>query len=137
MADGRTLLHDWFQQVWNDGDVGAIDRLLAADAVIHGLQDAQGNQVHGKAGFLPFFQSFRNAFPDMRIEVEDVIAEGDQMVCRCVVRGTHSGDTLGFAATQRPIEFTGMCWVRVRDGQLVEGWNNFDFAAMSAQLRPA
>ena len=137
MADGRTLLHQWFEEVWNRGDAAAIDRLLAADVVFHGLQDANGNEVQGKDGFIPFFRRFREAFPDLQVDVEDVIVEGDKMVCRCVVRGTHGGDTLGITATQRQVEFTGMCWVRVRDGQLVEGWNNFDFATMSAQLQPA
>ena len=130
-----TLLHEWFEEVWNKGDPRAIDRLMADDAVSHGLKDADGNELKGKDGFIPFFHAFRAAFPNLQVEVQDVIEQGDQMVCRCVVRGTHGGDTLGIAATQRPVEFTGMCWVRVRDGQLVEGWNNFDFATMNAQLQ--
>jgi len=138
MADHRvTLIDEWFEQVWNRGDVAAINRLLAPDVVIHGLQDAEGKELQGRDGFIPFFQRFREAFPDLQIMVEDTIVDGDKMACRCTVRGTHRGDTLGFAATHRPVEFTGMCMVRVRDGQLVEGWNNFDFAAMSAQLQPA
>jgi steroid delta-isomerase-like uncharacterized protein len=138
MADHRTtLIHEWFEQVWNQGDAGAIDRLMADDAVIHGLRDARGNEVTGKEGFMPFFKRFRDAFPDLHVEVEDAIVEGEKIACRCVVRGTHRGDSLGFAATLRPVEFTGMSCVRVRDGQSVEGWNNFDFATMSTQLQPA
>jgi steroid delta-isomerase-like uncharacterized protein len=138
MADPRvTLIHEWFEQVWNQGDANAIDRLMADDAVIHGLRDASGNELQGKEGFRPFFQKFRAAFPDLHVEVEDAIVEGEKIACRCLVRGTHRGDSLGFAATLRPVEFTGMCCIRVRDGQIVEGWNNFDFATMSTQLQPA
>jgi len=138
MAEQRmTLLHEWFEQVWNRGDENAIDRLMAPDAVVHGLRDPGGGDVQGEAAFLPFFQTFRAAFPDMQIVVEDAIVEGDKIACRCTVRGTHRGHTLGFAATQRPVEFTGMCFVRVRNGQIVEGWNNFDMATMSTQLQPA
>ena len=138
MADDRvTLLHEWFDQVWNRGDETAIHRLMAPDCVTHGLRDADGTEVTGKAAFLPFFHTFRTAFPDMRIVIEDSVVEGDKIAVRCTVRGTHRGHTLGFAATQRPVEFTGMCIARVRDGQLVEGWNNFDFSTMSAQLQPA
>jgi len=138
MANDRvTLIHEWFEQVWNRGDAAAIDRLLAPDAVIHGLRDADGTDLTGKAHFLPFVQRYREAFPDMQIVVEDVVVEGDKIAGRCVVRGTHRGHTLGFAATNRPVEFTGMCFVRVRDGQIVEGWNNFDLATMSTQLQPA
>jgi len=133
--DPVTLLHEWFEHVWNRGDIGAIDRLLAPDVVIHGLQDANGHRLQGKEGFIPFFHRFRDAFPDMQIAVEDTVVEGDKIAARCTVRGTHRGHTLGIAATQRPVEFTGMCIVRVRNGQIVEGWNNFDFATMSTQLQ--
>ena len=121
----------------SQGDEATIHRLMAPDVVIHGLQDADGHELQGRQGFIPFFHRFREAFPDMQIVVEDTIVEGDRMACRCTVRGTHRGHTLGFAATQRPVEFTGMCMVRVRDGRIVEGWNNFDFATMQAQLQPA
>ena len=87
-----------------------------------------------RAAFIPFFHKFREAFPDLHVVVEDVICEGDRMAARCRVYGTHGGHTLGFAATNRPVEFTGMCWVRVENGKFVEGWNNFDFATMSTQL---
>jgi predicted ester cyclase len=50
------------------------------------------------------------------------------------VRGKHSGDSLGFAATHSPVEFTGMTIVRVKDGKIVEGWNNFDFMRMYQQV---
>ena len=136
-ADRVTLIHEWFEQVWNRGDTGAIDRLMAPDAVIHGLRDVDGTDLQGKAHFLPFVQRYREAFPDMQIVVEDVVVEGDKIAGRCVVRGTHRGHTLGIAATHRPVEFTGMCFVRVRDGQIVESWNNFDLATMSTQLQPA
>jgi len=138
MADDRvTLVHEWFEQVWNRGDVAAINRLMAPDAVIHGLREPDGTQPNGRDSFIPFFHKFRDAFPDLQIVIEDAIVEGDKIACRCTVRGTHSGHTLGFAATLRPVEFTGMCFIRVRDGQIVEGWNNFDFATMSTQLQPA
>ncbi len=50
------------------------------------------------------------------------------------VRGRHSGDSLGFAATYAPVEFSGISIIRVKDGQIVEGWNNFDFMKMNRQL---
>jgi predicted ester cyclase len=50
------------------------------------------------------------------------------------VRGKHTGDSLGFAATQAPVEITGIAIVRVADGKIVEAWNNFDFLTMHRQL---
>jgi predicted ester cyclase len=50
------------------------------------------------------------------------------------VRGRHTGDSLGFAATYAPVEFSGITIIRVKDGQIVEAWNNFDFMKMNQQL---
>jgi predicted ester cyclase len=86
------------------------------------------------AGFLPFHAQFREAFPDIEVVVEDQIAEGDMVATRCSVRGKHSGDSLGFAATQSPVEFTGVTITRIKDGKIVEAWNNFDFMKMYRQL---
>ena len=74
------------------------------------------------------------AFPDIEVVVEDTVAEGDKVAARCTVRGKHQSDSLGFAATQRPMEITGICIARVRDGKIVEAWNNFDFMSMFKQL---
>jgi steroid delta-isomerase-like uncharacterized protein len=132
--DRRTIAHEWFEQVWNQGRAEAIERLFAEDGVAHGLVDAEGNELRGPAGFKPFFHTFREAFPDLQIVVEDTIVEGDKIAARCVVRGTHLGHSLGLQATRNPVEFTGMTFLRVRDGKIVEAWNNFDFATMNAQL---
>jgi len=67
--DPVTLLHEWFEHVWNRGDIGAIDRLLAPDVVIHGLQDADGRELQGRQGFIPFFHRFREAFRRARAQL--------------------------------------------------------------------
>ena len=133
----KTLAHEWFEEVWNQGHAEAIDRLFAADGIAHGLADASGNALRGPDGFKPFFEQFRDAFPDMQIGVEDTVCEGDKIAARCVVRGTHRGKGLGMEPTDRPVVFTGMTILRVRDGQIVEAWNNFDFQSMTAQLSGA
>ena len=132
--DLKALMRRWFEEVWNKGRAEAIDEMFAEDGVAHGLSDETGALLRGPAGFKPFFQNFRSAFPDIQIVVEDTIAEGDKVAARCTVRATHAGEGLGFAATQRPMEITGIAMVRVRDGKIVEAWNNFDFMGMFQQL---
>jgi steroid delta-isomerase-like uncharacterized protein len=133
-ADLKALIHRWFEEVWNKGREEAIDEMFAEDGVAYGLTDETGEPLRGAAGFKPFFRNFRGAFPDIEIVVEDTIAEGDKVAARCTVRATHAGDQLGYAATQRTMDITGIAIVRVRDGQIVEAWNNFDFLSMSRQL---
>jgi steroid delta-isomerase-like uncharacterized protein len=132
-----TLVHRWFEEVWNKGRAEAIDEMLDSDAVAHGLADEGGNELRGPEGFKPFFESFRNAFPDLEVVVEDTVVEGDKIAARCTVKGTHAGDGLGLDATNRRVEFTGMIIARVKDGKIVEAWNNFDFKTMFQQLGPA
>jgi steroid delta-isomerase-like uncharacterized protein len=132
--ENKALVRRWFEEVWNRGRAEAIDEMFAEDGIAHGLSDAAGEPLRGPAGFRPFFSSFREAFPDIEVVVEDVIAEGDKLAARCSVRAKHQGDTLGFRATGRPIEITGMTFARVRDGKIVEAWNNFDFMALFQQL---
>jgi steroid delta-isomerase-like uncharacterized protein len=128
----KALIRRWFEEVWNKGRAETIDELFAEDGLAHGL--AGSEPLRGPENFKPFFHTFRNAFPDIEVIVEDVIAEGDKVAARCRVRGRHQGHALGFAATQRPVEFTGMVITRWRNGQIVEGWNNFDFMTMYQQL---
>jgi steroid delta-isomerase-like uncharacterized protein len=130
----KALIQRWFQEVWNQGDSKVIDELLAEDAVIHGLVDASGNPVTGLPAFHEFHSQFRGAFPNINVSVDDVIADGDRVVARCSVRGTHTGDHLGFAPTDATIQFGGIAIVRIKDGKIIEAWNQFDFLTMNKQL---
>jgi len=129
-----TLVHEWFEEVWNQRDTRAIDRLLAPDVIIHGITDEHGNALRGSEAFKGFHRRFLNAFPRITVEVMDTVSEGDKIAVRCVARGKHEGDGLGIPATQKDTEFGGMCFVRIRDGKIVEAWNNFDFLTMHTQL---
>jgi steroid delta-isomerase-like uncharacterized protein len=134
--DTQTIVHDWFERVWNQGSAQAIDDLLAEDACVHGLKGADGSDVGGRTEFKIMHAAFRDAFPDMRIEVDECLKDGDRLAFRCIVRGTHAGGGLGLQATGRSVEFMGMGIVRVRDGKIVEAWNTFDFQNMFAQIKP-
>jgi len=134
LEENKALMRRWFDEVWNKGRAEAIAEMLAQDAVVHGLSDDAAKPLLGSAGFLPFHAQFREAFPEIEVVVEDQIAEGDMVTTRCSVRGKHDGDSLGFAATQAPVEFTGVAITRIKDGKIVEAWNNFDFMKMYRQL---
>jgi steroid delta-isomerase-like uncharacterized protein len=133
-GDNAALMQRWFEEVWNKGREEAIDEMFADEGVANGLVDDSGQPLRGPAGFKPFFRRFREAFPEIEVVVEDTVSEGDKVAARCTVRGTHRGDSLGLAATNKPVEFTGICIARVRHGKIVEAWNNFDFMTMFQQI---
>jgi steroid delta-isomerase-like uncharacterized protein len=132
--ENKSLIHRWFAEVWNSGNAASIGDMLLDDAVIHGLNDPSGNAVEGIDAFRAFHAQFREAFPDILVNVEDVIAEGDKVVARCSVRAKHTGESLGIAVTNSTVDFTGIAIVRVSDGKIAEAWNNFDFLTMNQQL---
>ena len=132
--ENKELLRRWFEEVWNKGRAEAIDEMFAENGIAHGLADDPSNPIKGPMDFRSFHAMFRQAFPNMIIVVEDLIAEGDKVAARCSVRGKHEGDFMGRAASQSPVEFTGMTIVRIDKGKIVEAWNNFDFMRMNRQL---
>jgi predicted ester cyclase len=127
----KALSRRWFEEVWNQGKEETIDELFAPSSVGHGLGDAP---LVGAEGFKPFYRLYRDAFPDLHIDVEEIVAEGDLTVTRFTVTGTHMGDSLGLAPTGRQVRATGMVMTRWQDGRIVEGWNNVDIPGMMAQL---
>ena len=132
--ENKALLRRWFDEVWNKGRAEAIDELFAADGVAHGLSDDENSPMKGPADFKPFHTTFRGAFPEITVEIEQMIAEGDLVAAICKVRGSHKGDHLGIAATNVAVDFSGICVVRIRDGKIVEAWNNFDFMKLNRQI---
>ena|SRR6266404_9786703 len=130
----KTLAHEWFDEVWNKRKMEAIDRLLVQDIIAHGLVDEKGNEIRGPSEFKKFFVQFTSAFPDIHVEVADTISEGDKIAARCIVTGTHRGDTLGVPGSNKPVRFTGVAILRIKDGKIAEAWNSFDFQGLSKQI---
>jgi len=131
--ENKQLVRRWFEEVWNQGRVDAIDEMFAADGLAYGLTE-NPSEALGPSSFRDLHTTLRGAFPDMIITVDDMIAEGDKVAARCSVRGRHQGDHLGIAATDTPVDFTGIAIVRISDGKIVEAWNNFDFMRMNKQI---
>ena len=129
-AENKALVARWFEEVWNKGRSDAIDEMFAADGVAHGL----GPDVCGPDGFKAFHATFRQAFPDVRVSVDEMVADGDTVAYRLTAAGTHRGDGLGFAATGLPARFMVMGTARIANGKIVEGWNVLDQLGMLTQL---
>lgn len=131
MTQNETVVRAWFEQVWNKRRATAIAELLSEHAIVHGLGDGD---MHGVEGFRPFYDAFVNAFPDIHIDLEEVVEEGNLVAVRWTATGTHNGSGLGFPATGRNARFAGMSFLRLQDGLLLEGWNAFDQLALLQQL---
>jgi steroid delta-isomerase-like uncharacterized protein len=132
----RSLGARWFEEVWNKGRREAIAEIMAPDSVLH---DGERDTV-GPEGFYPFYDRLRAAFSDLHVTVHDTIAEGDQVCVRWTCSCRHTGNGLGMPPTNKTVQVTGISILRVANGQMLEGWQNWDMLGMLEQIqgrRPA
>jgi steroid delta-isomerase-like uncharacterized protein len=133
-AKYESIVHEWFEEVWNQRNTDTITRLFARDGIAHGIKGPNGDGLRGPEEFKQFHATFVKAFPDIQIKVLDIIVQGHKVVGRCEVSGTHTGEGLGFKPTGKRAQFEGMCIIYMKDGQIFEAWNNFDFLRFHQQL---
>lgn len=131
-ATPEAVVRQWFEELWNQGREDTIDRLLAPQAKVFGL--APGDQaIIGPEGFKPFYRRFKAAFPDIRVKLDHLVNEGEMCAVHCWCAGTHLGEGFG-KATKNPVKFHGIAIARVKGGQIVEGYNCFDFLTAFQQI---
>jgi len=136
VEENIVLMRRWFQEVWNEGRTKTIYDLLAENAIGVG-QDQPGVEIQGPAGFVVLFNRIHGAFPDMKVTVEDVFGADDKVVVRWSAAMTHTGDHLGFPATNKKVRITGITITRIENGKIVQGWDNWDQLALTQQVSSA
>ena len=119
-------------RIMTDGETDLIDEVFAPDFVEH--NPALG-EVHGPDGFRKhLYDPFHAAFPDLTATAEDVVAEGDRVVVRVTLSGTHEGEFVGIAPTGRRMSVGAFAFHRIVDGKVAERWTMFDVAGIRKQL---
>jgi steroid delta-isomerase-like uncharacterized protein len=118
-------------EVWNGGKLAVVDELFAPDYRGH---DPNRPQLDGPEAVKRSVSDFHAAFPDFAVSIDDLIAEGDRVVWRYTMTGSHNAPFLGVPATGRRIAANGISIFRIDDGMLREGWINFDALGLLRQL---
>ena len=111
-------------EIWSTGELDGLDELVAADVVHHDPYDPHG--AAGLDGMKRTIELNRAAFPDMRLEVEDQVAEGDKVVTRWRGEMTHLGELGGVAPSGNHVTITGITIDRFQEGKIVEAWRSMD-----------
>jgi steroid delta-isomerase-like uncharacterized protein len=128
----KELARRFFHAAWNEGDMQMIDELTKPDAIDHST--VKGKTETGSESFKQIVSMFRAAMPDIHLTIEDEIAEGDKVVHRWSLHGTHTGELMGVPPTGKQVAFTGTTIVRIKDGKITERWANVDELDMLQQL---
>jgi predicted ester cyclase len=130
--DNKTVVEDFIQALFTNGDLSAVDRYLADEFVAH---DPPMRGLSGDAtGFRDAAVMIRAAFPDWRSQVLLLVAEGDYVVERFTASGSHRGEFMGAAPTGRTVAIPGINIFRLRGGKIVERWGNLEVLGLLTQL---
>ena len=105
--------------------------LYADDYIYHG---PGGQELRGRGEIRGLWETFLAGFPDLTSTVDDVITQGDKLVLRWTVQGTHTGEFLGTPPTNKKIILPVTEIFRIADGQLVEAWDQYDRMHLMQQI---
>jgi steroid delta-isomerase-like uncharacterized protein len=131
--ENKTLVRRYFEEIWDKGNLNLIDELFTTDFVRHGPTGTEG-EVRGLESFKGLVSTYRTALPDLRVPIEDLIAEGDRVVTRWTARGTHHGELMGNAPTGNQASVTGILIDRISGGKIEEEWVDYDTLYLMQQV---
>lgn len=131
LDENRAIVTRYVYEV-NMQNYDAFDEFVDPNFIDH---DPIPNQKPGIPGLKDAYRMFSNAFPDVWFTFEDLIAEGDLVVGRGVINGTHTGNFMGMVPpTGKKLQWTGTRMFRVKNGKVTEGWINLDFLGLLQQM---
>jgi steroid delta-isomerase-like uncharacterized protein len=129
--NNKAMARRFYEEVFNRRNLAAVDELCAAGIVDHNPLPGQPPGVQGMKDTLgAYFQ----AFPDLRLTLHEMVAEGDIVVARFTGQGTHRGTLLGVAPTGKNVKFTGIDMIRIKNGQATEVWHEGNDAVALGEL---
>jgi len=128
----KALIRRFVEEVQNQKSEDAYWELNDPDFV--NLAPLPPGIAADREGGFAYLFGFMNAFPDSRVTIDDMIAEGDQVVTKKTFTGTHTGEFAGIPATGKPVTLQFVDIMRLRDGRIVEHWNCIDQLSFMQQL---
>ncbi len=131
-AENKALVRRFYEEAWGRGELDVIDETFAEDYVRHDLRPT--SPVPGPEGQRQITAGFRAAFPDLRFEVDLMVAEDDLVVGRWTASGTQTGPLGPVEPTGRRATFSGVNIFRFEGGKVAEIWNHRDDLGLMEQL---
>lgn len=123
-----------FAEAVNTGKFDLFEETVSTENIDH---DPAPGQVPGPEGYRYFFAGLRQAFPDLSVTLETLVADEESIAIAYTLSGTQKGTLLGIAPTGRPMKIRGMQIAKFKDGRMVERWGSSDELGMLQQLKVA
>jgi predicted ester cyclase len=130
--ENKAIVRRFLEGIFSQGNPDVVDELADPDFVVHDPSSEAGEvDAQGVKESIAWSHS---AFPDLRVTIEDQVAEGAKVATRWTVRGTHQGEMMGAAPTGNQVTFTGTQTDYLSGGKMVESWSNWDTLGMLQQI---
>ena len=131
--ENKALLRRAVEEVFSaQGTVDVADEIFAPDYI--GTNPREPQDVRGPEGAKELANMYRSAFPDVRLIIEEQVAEGDRVVTRWIAYGTHQGEMMGIAPTGNQVRVEGITISHIQEGKIVQEWELFDTLGLMQQL---
>jgi steroid delta-isomerase-like uncharacterized protein len=128
----KLLVREFLGEAWGKGNMAAVDELMASDYVEH---PRPSNLPAGTEGLKQLIAAYRTAFPDLKVTLDDIFAEGEMVAFRWSVSGTHLGDWLDIPPTGNHVTATGITLFRIANEKVVESWTSIDLSPAEEELQ--
>lgn len=132
-TDNKTIVRRFCEEMLSQHNLDVAGDLFTSDFVDHDPDNPAGRRA-GVAGAKEEVGAYITAFPDMRVTIQDLVAEADRVVMRGVLTGTHQGPMMGIPPTSKPVEVGALQIYRIADGKIAEAWLQIDRLGMLQQL---
>jgi steroid delta-isomerase-like uncharacterized protein len=133
LEKNKAVVQRYVDEIQNAHSLDAIDSIFAEDFVDH-MASSGGLYLGGMEGLKRGYATFLNAFPDLHVTVEDMIAEGDKVVAYKTLSGTHRGTHLEIPPTGKRVQYQILSIYRIKNGKIAEYWGLQDEISLKRQL---
>jgi len=126
----RAVIRRFIDEAINKGDLSVLNELVHPDYVFR----SPGQELQGAEALKAFFAGFRNAFPDLHLNIDELVVEGDKAASSFTLTGTHKAEFMGIPATDNQVKINGMVLSQFREGKIKEEWEVLDQLSLFQQL---
>ncbi|MEO8604097.1 MAG: ester cyclase [bacterium] len=133
MGDAKANIRRWFEEIWNLRRFATIDEFWGPATAVHDASP-QASEVTQAKDFRAMAEDLLAAFPDLHMQIHEVIGEGNYAALRFTATGTHRGVWMGVPATGRSFKIGGLALAEWNGDTLVRGWNNIDLLSLMTEL---
>ncbi|HZC03314.1 MAG TPA: ester cyclase [Gammaproteobacteria bacterium] len=130
--ENKAVVRRYIEEAFNQGNLDVLDEVIATDGVHYA--NVREEPVRGPEQRRQAVSHWREAFPDLHMTLDDLIAEGEKVSYRWTARGTHQGEFLGIASSGKQMTTRGIVIERLANGKFTEGWTSSDTLGLMRQL---